>query len=192
MNKQQITIAFYLEYSGAFADDHYIIAAGFVAFDMEGNKVDQLLVQFKKEYEWQKLDTSFWDHHQELLTKLSTNSLSAHYATEEVRKWILQMNSQYEIKCIVCDCVADVLYIERYFQRYLHCKPFYLFENKYTGWPYITDDFYRGDLKILDAWGLDDKICAKYNITCEYQNTHDPVDDASKIGYIFTKFISNK
>jgi hypothetical protein len=91
---------------------------------------------------------------------------------------------------VVMDCASDVFWTDYYLVHYGDSNPLHMFNGKYEGGPFNTDDEYRGFLGTNDLWGLDEKIDQLTGFIPKAHGTpHDPEYDATIIGCRYALYL---
>lgn len=196
-NKETIYIGFDGEFSGPNLIKNYVIAWGAYAIDKKLNKIDEFYVALKVFSERgfnKETKKYFWDkpENQELLKMFEKDAISPKKAMKKFTDWLDNLNEKYNI-ILVCDCCADSSWMDYYLAVFTNKNSLIQYGGNYTGWPHISDDAYRGILKINDGWGLDKKIYKKYpKLKKSEPGNHHPTEDAREIIELYVQIMNAK
>jgi hypothetical protein len=134
----------------------------------------------------------FWDkpENAKLLEKWKPNEMHPSAAMPMIKVVIGSLLRQFPDHVVVMDCASDVFWTDYYLVEYGNSNPLHMFDGKYEGGPFNTDDEYRGFLGTNDLWGLDDKIDQLTGFVPKIDGTpHDPGYDASVIGTRYALYL---
>ena len=198
MSKSKIFIALDGEFTGPNPFKHYMIALGAYALndlldyesDFEVSMEPPLNAQGGEHGFDDDCIDNFWVHHKDLLKEFRKNAMAPEKAMKLFIEWVEEIQETHKESEIIflVDCTADVFWIDFYLMKYTDHNPLNTFFGEYTGQPFVTDDQYRGALKILDAWGLDKKIDKKLEAFPPIRKgNHYPSDDAREICTRFSR-----
>lgn len=194
---KKIFIGFDGEFSGPFNPrKHYMIALGFVAVLEDGKEVGSMRVCMQPPTPEHGFDrdtlATYWNRPgmPEMLAAFQRDAISPTDAMRYVKSWIdgfVRTNLH-----LVCDCTTDATWLDHYLVEFAGAQPLICYGGEYTGWPLVTDDFYRGITGTLDLWGITDTMRNVYKIEDVPRATHDPVDDAREIVGVFVRVLAGR
>lgn len=186
-------IAFDGEFSGPFRPHkHYLVAIGF-ALRTPAGEWRTLRVCFRPPTPAHGFDAQcraeFWSR-PEMVAKLSEweqVAVDPHAGMKMVVDWIDQQLNDFPGAVLVCDCPTDATWLDYYLATYADHDPLVTYTGKYTGWPIITDDVYRGLLRTHALYGVTERAAELAHVPLLRAATHDPVDDAKDIAHAFQR-----
>lgn len=132
-----------------------------------------------------------------LLEKFTREAVHAVDAMSSFVEWLENLNEKYDM-VVCCDSSTDASWVEKYLTKFSSTPPLSVFHGKYTGWPFITDDYYRGVLHTDALFGLDDQIKnwlgefnpPSYDWPKDTAMQHHPTFDAWEIACLFASVIA--
>jgi len=198
---KKIFIGFDGEFSGPFnARKHYMIALGLFAVLEDGTDVGHLRVCMHPPTDEhgfdQRTTDTYWSRPgmSKMLATFQKEAVSPWHAMLHVKNWIDEYVRTYGRPNVhlVCDCTTDATWLDHYLVEFARAQPLICYGGEYTGWPLVTDDFYRGITGTLDLWGITDTMRNVYKIENVPRATHDPVDDAREIVGVFVGVLTGR
>ena len=243
--KKHVVVAFDGEFTGPYGElfsdngvtkQGYMNALGACVMTMEPRPryIDRYFAALKPPNEKAGIHPftmkTYWSKHQDLLKCFEDNARDPKEEITWFVEWLVLLMKNFEVT-VVCDCIADAEYLNSYL-RMFGFSPLLVFksnipdrdpnEDPYTGWPFITDDQYRGFLNKVPSiwdwiyrkinickplpppnslWGLDDAIKDTFGYNPEplpvfkdkaIMKQHHPTFDAWEIASLFATFTTKK
>ncbi|HKB53156.1 MAG TPA: hypothetical protein VKD22_04095 [Ramlibacter sp.] len=196
----KLVIAFDGEFSGPFNGVHSLLALGLCAVVYNATGVVSIrskrvcLAAWNGDHVFDpKCRDQFWakEPMASMLVKFRAEQVPASTGIRDALAWMDDLIKEFGVENtrVVCDCPEDVMYFNDYVARGTQHPTLCTFVGHYVGWPWITDDFYRGLLRTTDAWGLDGRIDKEFEL-CVPKGDHDPVNDACEIALRFAGVLS--
>lgn len=203
-DSDEVYIAFDGEFSGPFnPEKYYMVALGAYAVsfnkDCSLKKVDDwygAMTPPTKDHTFEKnCKEEFWDkpEQKELLEKFEKDARSPERMMKLFTNWLDNIIEKYEYVSLVCDCCEDSNWLNYYIIKYTDKQALIKYTGKYTGWPNITDDYYRGLLGTKKQWGLTDMLLKKFSEIKkpEPSTSHHPREDAREIVELYAPIVYN-
>ena len=199
--KAKAVLAFDVETTGSIAyrtkdgKKTWMVAAGFQLV-AGGMSVDRLKVVFEMP-EWGVFEPDckkeFWDKPAQK-KQLDEYLIEGNPAAEnmlQVHNFIRNAEKEYDV-IIACDSPFDADWLQMYLREYGPpecCGIEKTAGGAYTGFPYVTDDQYRGALKTTSTWGLEQKLAEKMP---EFKRFKSADHDALEIAMNYWRFLKEQ